>query len=209
MVAREAYFWAWPMINIYNKRLGFGQAPNRACWTAFCPLRPSTVSRCLPTTSIPRNARSLVNAPLKTKYFYQDLDASGARLNSASRHTVTFAKDQTPPVDGFRSLTLYTWSISSRRTTSNAIRSGPRTRRWSRMPTARSPSPYRPSRPGGPAGELAAVAKGRRLLALPARLLAKDRDHRRLMDAARRDEGELRLMRLPNVTRRRRKNFSR
>ena len=48
-----------------------------------------------------------MNAPLETKYFYQDLDASGARLNSANRYTVTFAKDQTPPVDGFRSLTLY------------------------------------------------------------------------------------------------------
>jgi hypothetical protein len=49
----------------------------------------------------------LVNAPLETKYFYQDLDASGARLNSANRYTVTFAKGQTPPVDGFWSLTLY------------------------------------------------------------------------------------------------------
>ena len=42
MVARDAYFWAWPMINIYNKRLGFGKASNRACWTAFCLSRPST-----------------------------------------------------------------------------------------------------------------------------------------------------------------------
>ncbi|HYC25616.1 MAG TPA: DUF1254 domain-containing protein, partial [Roseiarcus sp.] len=49
----------------------------------------------------------LVNAPLETKYFYQDLDARGARLNSANRYTITFAKDRTPPVDGFWSLTLY------------------------------------------------------------------------------------------------------
>jgi hypothetical protein len=49
----------------------------------------------------------LVNAPLETKYFYEDLDASGGRLNSANRYTVTFAKNQTPPVDGFWSLTLY------------------------------------------------------------------------------------------------------
>ena len=34
----------------------------------------------------------LVNSPNETKYFYQDLDASGARLNSANRYTVTFAK---------------------------------------------------------------------------------------------------------------------
>jgi hypothetical protein len=49
----------------------------------------------------------LVNAPNETKYFYQDLDSTGTRLNSANRYTVTFAKGQTPPVDGFWSLTLY------------------------------------------------------------------------------------------------------
>ncbi|MGB9476036.1 MAG: DUF1254 domain-containing protein, partial [Candidatus Udaeobacter sp.] len=49
----------------------------------------------------------LVNSPNETKYFYQDLDASGARLNGANRYTVTLAKNQTPPVHGFWSLTLY------------------------------------------------------------------------------------------------------
>jgi hypothetical protein len=49
----------------------------------------------------------LVNSPNETKYFYQDLDASGIRLNGANRYTVTFPKDQTPPVHGFWSLTLY------------------------------------------------------------------------------------------------------
>lgn len=49
----------------------------------------------------------LVNAPNETKYFYQDLDSAGARLNGANRYTVTFPKGQTPPVDGFWSLTLY------------------------------------------------------------------------------------------------------
>lgn len=48
-----------------------------------------------------------VNAPNETKYYYQDLDVSGARLNGAKRYTVTFAKGETPPVDGFWSLTLY------------------------------------------------------------------------------------------------------
>jgi hypothetical protein len=48
-----------------------------------------------------------VNSPSETKYFYQDLDVSGARLNGASRYTVTFARDETPPVNGFWSLTLY------------------------------------------------------------------------------------------------------
>ena len=49
----------------------------------------------------------LVNAPAQAKYFYQDLDALGGRLNGAYRYTVTFPKDHTPPVNGFWSLTLY------------------------------------------------------------------------------------------------------
>jgi hypothetical protein len=48
-----------------------------------------------------------VNKPNETKYFHQDLDNGGQRLNGANRYTVTFAKDETPPVRGFWSLTLY------------------------------------------------------------------------------------------------------
>jgi hypothetical protein len=48
-----------------------------------------------------------VNAQNETKYFYQDLDESGQRLNGAKHYTVTFPKGQTPPVRGFWSLTLY------------------------------------------------------------------------------------------------------
>ena len=49
----------------------------------------------------------LVNAPVQAKYFYQDLDKNGGRLNGSNHYTVTFAKNQTPPVNGFWSLTLY------------------------------------------------------------------------------------------------------
>ena len=48
-----------------------------------------------------------VNSPNETKYYYQDLDAKGDRLNGANRYTVTFPEGQTPPVHGFWSLTLY------------------------------------------------------------------------------------------------------
>ena len=48
-----------------------------------------------------------VNAPNETKYFYQDLDVGGTRLNSANRYTVTFPKGGTPPVNGFWSLSIY------------------------------------------------------------------------------------------------------
>jgi hypothetical protein len=47
------------------------------------------------------------NAPNTTRYIYTDFDSTGARLHSADKYTVTFAKGQTPPVEGFWSLTLY------------------------------------------------------------------------------------------------------
>jgi hypothetical protein len=42
-----------------------------------------------------------VNTQNETKYFYQDLDSSGARLNGSHRYTVTFEKGSLPPVKGF------------------------------------------------------------------------------------------------------------
>ena len=48
-----------------------------------------------------------VNVPNETRYFYQDLDAAGSRLRGTQHYTVTFAKNELPPVKGFWSLTLY------------------------------------------------------------------------------------------------------
>jgi hypothetical protein len=48
-----------------------------------------------------------VNSRNETKYFYQDLDVEGARLNGAHRYAVTFDRQDLPPVHGFWSLTLY------------------------------------------------------------------------------------------------------
>jgi hypothetical protein len=47
------------------------------------------------------------NAPQETRYIYTDFDSGGQRLNGAHAYTVTFPAGQTPPVDGFWSLTLY------------------------------------------------------------------------------------------------------
>jgi len=47
------------------------------------------------------------NAPEETRYIYTDFDSTGQRLTGANRYTVTFAKDEQPPVNGFWSLTLY------------------------------------------------------------------------------------------------------
>jgi hypothetical protein len=41
LVARTAYFWAWPMVNIYNRRLAFDQCPEPGLMNgvlAFAPL---------------------------------------------------------------------------------------------------------------------------------------------------------------------------
>jgi hypothetical protein len=47
------------------------------------------------------------NAPNETRYIYTDFDTESRRLSGANRYTVTFAAGQTPPVDGFWSLTVY------------------------------------------------------------------------------------------------------
>jgi len=47
------------------------------------------------------------NAPQETRYIYTDFDKDGQRLNGANRYIVTFAAGQTPPVNGFWSLTVY------------------------------------------------------------------------------------------------------
>lgn len=52
-------------------------------------------------------ANIFVNKPNETRYFYQDLDENGARLNGSKKYTVTFPSGQIPPVKGFWSLTLY------------------------------------------------------------------------------------------------------
>jgi hypothetical protein len=49
----------------------------------------------------------MVNAPKETKYYYQDLDASGARLSGDNAYVITFEKGALPPTRAFWSLTLY------------------------------------------------------------------------------------------------------
>jgi len=46
------------------------------------------------------------NRPEETKYIYTDNDSQGKQLAGQNTYTVTFAKDQVPPVKGFWSLTL-------------------------------------------------------------------------------------------------------
>jgi hypothetical protein len=52
-------------------------------------------------------ANIFVNQPEETTYFYQDLDEHGDRLDGSRSYTITFLAGALPPVQGFRSLTLY------------------------------------------------------------------------------------------------------
>src|SRR5262249_20016544 len=47
------------------------------------------------------------NKPNETQYFYTDFDATNQALEGKHGYAVTFPKGQTPPVNGFWSLTLY------------------------------------------------------------------------------------------------------
>jgi len=47
------------------------------------------------------------NAPNETQYFYTDFDSKSGKLNGSKNYKVTFAKGETPPVNGFWSMTLY------------------------------------------------------------------------------------------------------
>ncbi len=46
-----------------------------------------------------------INRPRETRYFYQDFDSDGARLDGSKRYSVTFK--ELPPVKGFWSITAY------------------------------------------------------------------------------------------------------
>ncbi len=59
------------------------------------------------TRTVVAKSNMFVTMQNEAKYFYQDLDDSGQRLNGANRYTMMFAKDQTPPVWGFWSLALF------------------------------------------------------------------------------------------------------
>ena len=48
-----------------------------------------------------------VNKNKETKYFYQDVDIEGQRLNGKNSYTLSFPKGSLPPVKGFWSITAY------------------------------------------------------------------------------------------------------
>jgi hypothetical protein len=47
------------------------------------------------------------NLPEDAVYPYAAIDGAGQKLNGTNKYTLTFAKGETPPVDGFWSITMY------------------------------------------------------------------------------------------------------
>ena len=127
----------------------------------------------------------LVNAPNETKYFYQDLDANGGRLNSGNRYAVTFDDGQVPPVNGFWSLSIYNEHHFFVKNPINRFSVGTKNKDLkfaadgSLTIYVQAEAPDR----SRPACQLAAGAKGR-FLALCPRLLAQGGNHGGFMDTA-------------------------
>jgi hypothetical protein len=75
---------------------GWTSPPNNARWGTDYLSRTATA-----------RSNMFDNAPNETKYIYTDFDKDGQRLTGAHRYSVTFALGETPPVNGFWSLTVY------------------------------------------------------------------------------------------------------
>jgi hypothetical protein len=75
---------------------GWNRSVNNAQWGVDYYDRTST-------------ARSNIfdNRPNETQYFYTDHDTAGGQLEGTNTYMITFAAGETPPVNGFWSLTLY------------------------------------------------------------------------------------------------------
>lgn len=59
------------------------------------------------TRTATAKSNMFTNQPEETRYFFLEVDGKGQRLNGAHDYTLTFAKGQTPPANGFWSLTMY------------------------------------------------------------------------------------------------------
>jgi hypothetical protein len=89
-----------PLFDFHNNGrpvgIGWTSPPNGARWGTDYLSRTATAK-----------SNMYDNAPNETRYIYTDFDSESRRLSGANRYTVTFAAGQTPPVNGFWSLTVY------------------------------------------------------------------------------------------------------
>jgi Protein of unknown function (DUF1254) len=192
LVARDAYFWAWPLVNMHNRRL------------ANEPVKQFV------------RAGPVPSAPINHVAMLTDYIDPGERLAVCPNQDVVygigfFALEKTPVViqvpefgNRFWVFAAYNTRTRQRLLVADALQRPPLLRAQSDQALlARHQEQDAEARPrrvaddlraGRFAGrgqgiELATRAKGRRLLTLWARVLAEARDHRRLLDAAAREAG--------------------
>jgi hypothetical protein len=89
MVSRGAFFWASPMVNVYNRRLAVKDLSESGPMGRIVPVAPFYLLR-------PNGGGSLQHLRQQAdrkQVFLSDLDQSGAQLNGADKYIVTFARD--------------------------------------------------------------------------------------------------------------------
>jgi hypothetical protein len=89
-----------PLFNFVNNGVPIGNG-----WTT--PANGARFGYDYLTRTATSKSNMYVNQPEETRYFFLDLDSNGKRLNGNNRYTVTFPPGQTPPANGFWSLTMY------------------------------------------------------------------------------------------------------
>ena len=92
-VIKPLFLWKHNGIPAGN---GWNRSINNAQWGFDYLMRTSTA-----------RSNMFDNRPTETQYFYTDNDSEGKQLESKNLYSVTFAKGQLPPVNGFWSLSLY------------------------------------------------------------------------------------------------------
>ena len=92
-VIKPLFLWKHNGIPAGN---GWNRSVNNAIW-GFDYLERTACAR----------SNMFENRPNETQYFYTDYDTQGEQLESTNSYTVTFAKGELPPVNGFWSLTIY------------------------------------------------------------------------------------------------------
>lgn len=87
------FLWKYNGIPAGN---GWNRSANNAEWGFDYLMRTGTA-----------RSNMYENRPNETQYFYTDGDTKGGQLEGKGLYTVTFAKGELPPVNGFWSLTIY------------------------------------------------------------------------------------------------------
>ena len=131
------------------------------------------------------------NAPNETRYIYTDFDKDGQRLSGANRYTVTLAAGQTPPVNGFWSLTVYNKEHFFEPNEFNRFSLGTKSIKSMKENVDGALTLYFQNKSPGQAKEANWVPTPRRVLTVHPRLLAQGRNSQGRVDPASSNQSDL------------------